>query len=115
MIERERLAGGERKLSNERCHDKEDCNHEGGKTQRDSEEIKNRTLPGAVFYLNFQAWTLLNSLRNADYGGKGLGIAHRQIRQHFAVERDVGFLQPVYQTAIGETVEAGGGIDPRDP
>src|SRR5687767_8969442 len=39
MIERERLAGGEREVGNQSCHGSEDCNHEDGKIQSNASSI----------------------------------------------------------------------------
>ena len=42
-------------------------------------------------------------------------VADGQVGQNLTVEGDPGSLQAEYQPAVGETMQAGGGIDARDP
>lgn len=46
---------------------------------------------------------------------EGVGIPHRHIGQHLAVNIHVGLLQPSHEPAVGESLLPRRGIDPDDP
>jgi len=50
-----------------------------------------------------------------DDRGEGLGIAHSDVGQDFAIEHDVGRLEAVDEAAVGRAVQASSGIDARNP
>src|SRR5262249_6534282 len=46
---------------------------------------------------------------------EGLGIAHREVREHLAVERDLGLVQARDELVVREPVRPPGGVDAHDP
>src|SRR5206468_12805446 len=44
-----------------------------------------------------------------------LGLVHRDVGEHLAVERDAGKVQRVDELAVGEALGADRGVDPLDP
>ena len=51
---------------------------------------------------------LQRALRLGDDGAERLGLVHRDIREHLAVERDAGEVQRVDELAVGQAL-------PREP
>src|SRR5690606_9555728 len=54
-------------------------------------------------------------LGDADQLAKDFLVVHRQVGEDLPVHLDAGLLQPRDQSAVGEAVLPGGGVDPRDP
>ncbi len=46
---------------------------------------------------------------------KGGAIVDGQFGQHLPVDDNARFLQPVHQLAVGDAIQAGGGVDSGDP
>jgi len=46
---------------------------------------------------------------------KRFRIVYCNVRQHFAINLDLGFVQAVYQAAVGQTVQTSRRVDTRDP
>src|SRR5262245_39871573 len=71
----------------------------------------------ARLYTTGRPWSLqilwLFSLRHQ--GGKCPRVTNGEIRQHLAVEIDIGFLERRDQLAVGGAVQTGGGIDAGNP
>src|SRR5512138_1742226 len=55
------------------------------------------------------------ALRLLGQGRKPGRVVHGDVRQHLAVQGDAGLEQPVHETAVAQTVEAGRGVDADDP
>lgn len=47
--------------------------------------------------------------------GKDIGLVYRKIRQYFAIDLDIVFVEIVDQARVGRAVQAGGGIDTNYP
>ena len=54
-------------------------------------------------------------LGGPDQRTERVGVGHRQIGQHLAVDLDAGQVQPVDQAAVAQAVEASPGVDALDP
>src|SRR6476646_7346778 len=54
-------------------------------------------------------------LRLGDDGAERLGLVHRDVREHLAVEGDAGEVQRVDELAVGQTFRADRGVDSLDP
>src|SRR5439155_23678850 len=58
---------------------------------------------------------LQRALRLGDDGAERLGLMHRDVGEHLAVERDAGEVQRVDELAIGQPFRADRGVDALDP
>src|SRR3546814_1199133 len=57
----------------------------------------------------------LSGLGLLHQGLEGIGLTHRQVRQHLAVELDTSPPDAVHKLGVGQAVLAGAGVDALDP
>src|SRR5664279_172843 len=60
-------------------------------------------------------WAPLGALGDLDDPPEGGGIANGEVGQHLAVDLDIRLLQALDEPSVGDTVQAGGRVDPDDP